>query len=101
MGGWTAGDTLVQTANNHMAASTYMAASPQTGTVMHPRRQVIGGKYTAARTWRQAYDGKYMAANISCGSKFMAATIWQQDHRALVSRYRQQAWARSSPSHSL
>ena len=28
---------------------------------------------------------------ISGGSKFMAASIWQQDHRALVSRYRQEA----------
>ena len=35
---------------------------------------------------------KFMAANISGGSKLMAASIWQQDHRALVSRYRQQAW---------
>ena len=37
-----------------------------------------------------------MAANISGGSKFMAGSIWQQDHRALVSRYRQQAWASSN-----
>ena len=47
--------TLVQTASSHMAANIWQ----QVHKVMHPRRQVHGGKYIM---WQQVYGGKYMAA---------------------------------------
>ena len=80
---WTAGDTLVQTASSHMVASMYMQ---QVHRVMHPRRQVHGGKHMAANI---SCGSKYMAANISCGSKYMAASIWRQIYHVAASTWRQ------------
>ena len=90
MGGWTAGDTLLQMASCHMVASRFTVASPQGHAgwqyrVANPQghapyvastgRQVHGGKYMAASTWRQVY---HLAASTWWQVYHVAASTWQQ-----------------------